>query len=375
MSDDWTDIDDRADEAHAWEVLREPVRRPGRGRRIVTLVGSAAVVALLALGAIGVWAQRQIDPSGPAGDELVLVVPEGSTTAAIGELLEAEGVIASSQVWSYWTRLRGVGPFQAGEYVFRLDSSFDEAADVLAAGPKPPDVDRVTIPEGLTVPEVLDRLADPERGIARWDRAVLQQVVDSGQLRSRFAPDGAVSLEGLLFPDTYEVDRDTDEAEFLNRLVVELDERLIALNVETRARAIGLDPYEVLVVASLIEEEARVPEERVKIARVIYNRLSQGIPLGIDATSRYEAELAGRDRDDIDFDSQSPYNTRRIAGLPPTPIAATGQASIEAALSPAEGPWIYYVLADAEGHHFFTDSAAEFQRAKQECIRLELGCG
>ena len=111
------------------------------------------------------------------------------------------------------------------------------------------------------------------------------------------------------------------------------------------------------------------------VARVIYNRLREGIPLGIDATSRYEAEIAGRDRGDIDFESDSPYNTRRSQGLPPTPIASPGRASIDAAINPAEGPWIYYVLEDAEGHHFFTDSDSEFIRAKNRCREAGLGCG
>jgi UPF0755 protein len=131
----------------------------------------------------------------------------------------------------------------------------------------------------------------------------------------------------------------------------------------------------VLVVASLIEEETKVDAERSKVARVIYNRLEQGIPLGIDATSRYEAVLAGRSRDDIDFDSDSPYNTRKVAGLPPTPIASPGRASIEAALNPADGPWIYYVLQDAQGNHFFTESSREFINAKNRCAELDLGCG
>ena len=147
------------------------------------------------------------------------------------------------------------------------------------------------------------------------------------------------------------------------------------LNVASAQERFNLTPYEVLIVASLIEEETKVDAERAQVARVIYNRLSQGIPLGIDATSRYEAELAGRDREDIDFESDSPYNTRRIAGLPPTPIAAPGRASIEAALNPADGPWIYYVLEDAEGNHFFTDSNSEFLAAKERCRDAGLGCG
>jgi UPF0755 protein len=137
----------------------------------------------------------------------------------------------------------------------------------------------------------------------------------------------------------------------------------------------NLTPYEILIVASLIEEETKIDEERPMVARVIYNRLREGIPLGIDATSRYEAELAGRDRSELDFESDSPYNTRRIAGLPPTPIAAPGRASIEAALNPAEGPWIYYVLEDEAGNHFFTDSDSEFLAAKARCRDAGLGCG
>jgi UPF0755 protein len=117
-----------------------------------------------------------------------------------------------------------------------------------------------------------------------------------------------------------------------------------------------------------------------KIARVIYNRLDIGEPLGIDATSRYEAELAGRDRDDIDFESDSPYNTRRNAGLPPTAIAAPGRAALEAALNPAEGPWIFYVRDPDEtrtppGGHFFTDSSREFNEVKAQCEAAGLGCG
>jgi UPF0755 protein len=111
------------------------------------------------------------------------------------------------------------------------------------------------------------------------------------------------------------------------------------------------------------------------VARVIYNRLKQGIPLGIDATSRYEAEITRGDRRKVDFSSSSPYNTRKVKGLPPTPIASPGRASIEAALHPADGTWIYYVLTDSQGHHTFTDSASEFAKAKQKCHDAGLGCG
>jgi UPF0755 protein len=147
------------------------------------------------------------------------------------------------------------------------------------------------------------------------------------------------------------------------------------LDVASAPERFNLTPYEILIVASLIEEETKVDAERPKVAQVIYNRIRQGIPLGIDATSRYEAEIEGRDRESIDFESDSPYNTRRAAGLPPTPIASPGRASIEAALNPEDGPWLYYVLQDEAGNHLFTESYDEFLRAKEDCAAAGLGCG
>ncbi len=364
--------DSRYAEAEDWIDVRPPM---GAGKRILIALVAILVVLALAAGGAFYWVQRQIDPPGPPGEDVALEIPRGSTTEDIGHLLADNGVITSATVWNYWHRLHDEGPFEAGEFVFQENSSFREAITVLDAGPKAPELQRVTIPEGLTVAEIVARLADPATGVDRWDAAALQAAVDSPDIRSRYQPDDVASMEGMLFPDTYEIDDKADERAFVRRLVTQLDETLTQMDVEARAAELGISPYQAVIVASLIEEEARVPEDRAKIARVIYNRLAQGIPLGIDATSRYEAVIQGRSRDDIDFESDSPYNTRRVAGLPPTPIAAPGKASIDAALHPEDGPWIYYVLKDAEGHHAFLETAREFQRAKQECIRLGLGCG
>jgi UPF0755 protein len=146
------------------------------------------------------------------------------------------------------------------------------------------------------------------------------------------------------------------------------------------AARLGRTPYEIVVIASLIQEEYGIVEEMPDMAQVIYNRLAIGEPLGIDATSRYEAELAGRDRNDVDFESDSPYNTRRNAGLPPTPIAAPGRAALLAALNPTVGDYLYYVRdPNAErtppGGHFFTSSFSEFNQVKAECEAANLGCG
>ncbi|MDZ7674183.1 MAG: endolytic transglycosylase MltG [Acidimicrobiales bacterium] len=365
--DDWDEWDDE------YVVgVRPPM---ARGKK--ALIGAGMVVGILVVagGALLLWVQNRIDPSGDPGDELEVEVAEGSTTEDIGEVLADNDVITSSLLWNYWTRFNDEGPFQAGLYVFQENSSFGQAVEVLEAGPLPPENVRVTIPEGLTIAEIVPRLADPETGVERWTVDNLQAALDSGEIRSQFQPPDQPSMEGMLFPETYEIDEETDERTFVRRLVTQLDETLLELDVEARAAELGVTPYEIMIIASLIEEEARVDGDRGKISRVIHNRLAEGMPLGIDATSRYEAEIQGRSREDIDFESDSPYNTRRVQGLPPTPIASAGRASIEAALAPEPGEWLYYVLADEEGNHTFAETNAEFQRAKQECIRLDLGCG
>jgi UPF0755 protein len=350
----------------------------GRGRvggsSRMRIVLGVAITGLVLLGAVGVWVQRQIDPSGSPGEVQTITVPQGATSSDIGDLLSDRGIISSAFVWDWYLRINGGGPFEAGDYELASHSAMGDVVDILSQGPRPPEEKRFTVPEGFTVKQTLARLADPSKGLG-FDVATMQQLLDSGQIRSTFVPAGVTSSEGILFPDTYEVQPESTPDQVLAMMVAQLDQTLTALHVETAQTDFHLTPYEILITASLIEEETKVPEERAKVARVIYNRLKQGIPLGIDATSRYEAEITRGDRSKVNFNSTSPYNTRKVKGLPPTPIASPGRASIEAALHPAEGPWIYYVLQDSAGHHTFTDSASEFARAKQRCHDAGLGCG
>jgi UPF0755 protein len=343
-------------------------------RRVLIVLGALILVFGIALGGAALWVQRQLDPPGDPGEPQAIVIPEGSTSDDIGRQLADEGVITSDLVWRWYLRINGGGPFQAGTYELSENSSIGDVVDILQKGPAPIEERTFTVPEALTIEEILDRLADPEKGLG-FDRAKLQQLMDSGQIRWSGQPADQPSNEGILFPETYRIDAEADEEAVLRKLVGQLETVMTELNVASAQERFNLTPYEVLIVASLIEEETKVDSERAQVARVIYNRLSQGIPLGIDATSRYEAELLTGDRENIDFESDSPYNTRRNAGLPPTPIASPGRASIEAALNPADGPWIFYVLEDEEGNHFFTDSNSEFLAAKERCREAGLGCG
>jgi UPF0755 protein len=320
------------------------------------------------------WVQDEIDPPGPPGEEVLVEVPDGTTTSGIGHAMADAGVISNARVWDWYTKVRDVGSFQAGTYRMRLNSSFDEAIDDLEAEPLPPNSRLVTVPEGLTLVQLTQRLVDPAEGVPGFTPEGLQAALADPALRSAFLPPDQQTLEGTLFPETYGVAEGGTEAELLGQMVATLDETMNGLDATNRATQLGITPYQALIVASLVEEEAQVAEDRPKVARVIYNRLAAGEPLGIDATSCYEKGEIPCTLSESDLASDSLYNTRNRAGLPPTPIASPGRASIEAALNPAEGPWLWYVLSDAEGHHAFTDDYDEFQRLKGECAAQGLGC-
>ena len=218
----------------------------------------------------------------------------------------------------------------------------------------------------------------------------LADAMNSGQIRSRFQPRGESSLEGLMFPATYQIGEDdaSNERAMVQRLVNQMDSEIIDLGIDqglVLETGLELSPYELLIVASMIEEEARIDEDRAKIARVIYNRLMAGEALGIDATTLYGVHLRLCAADPIcenpstEFawyspeilqsqldDTTDPYNTRIEAGLPPTPISAPGRASMRAALNPEDGSWKYYVLIDTDGRHFFTESFDEFTQKVAE---------
>ncbi len=251
----------------------------------------------------------------------------------------------------------------------------DQAIAVLKKGPAAPKGTYVTIPEGFTVAQTEARIADPEKGIEGFTAEKVQAAVDGGTHRSAYLPEAQASLEGTLFPETYRLEEGQNEDALVGQMVAQFDKVMGDLDANGRAAALGRSPYEVLIVASLVEREASVPEERGKVARVIYNRLEKDEPLQIDATSCYaKNQPAGCELTQADLDSDSPYNTRNEPGLPPTPIASPGKASIEAALNPTPGEWRWYVRSDTNGGHTFTDTYDEFLEAKQVCVELDLGC-
>lgn len=346
----------------------EPPRNPNetwvRFRRPWPLAARLVLIAVIIFGVLGGaafaaynWVRNQIDPPGSPGQEVLVAIPQGASTNDIARILADESVVANALVARFaW---RGDGPYQAGDYQFNRNMSLSEAEAVLAAGPLVLPGKSVTLPEGLWLTDIADRLLD---ALPEFDEAELNSALYAGSIRSSFQPEGNISLEGLLFPDTYQVGEDDfeDEAGLVARMAEQFDEVAAELGYDQAPTRIGLTPYEVVIVASMVEEEARVSEDRAKIARVIYNRIARDMRLEIDATVLYAIQRHTAELTQADLAVDSPYNTRLYKGLPPTPIATPGRAALEAALNPAEGDWLFYVLADADGSHFFTDSYDEF---------------
>ena len=325
---------------------------------VKALLASLVILTLLVVGAGAVvygYLQRVgvVGASDP-GKRVIVIIPRGSKASEIGDLLAKKKVIPSGFGFQIITFLEGGGDkIQAGRYRLPLGLNARDALARLSKGAMSQDSYRVTFQEGSWLTDFAATL-QKEGDIPSKD---FMKYVKSGKVRSEYGPRGGGSLEGLLFPSTYEVGEREGAASVVKRLVNEFDERATTLKI---GRAPGLSPYEAVIVASMIEAEARIPQDRAKISAVIQNRLDAQMALGIDATLRYALRKRGGALTVSDLAVDSPYNTREVAGLPPTPVGAPGEASLRAAIHPANGDWLYYVVSDCRGHHAFSESYDQF---------------
>ena len=329
---------------------------PKRGR---AFLGFLLVLVVLAGGVLAGlrWYQHQIDPPGPPGAAVEVVIPNNTPTARIGGILHAKGIIGNATLFRYYAQYKGRGGFEAGRYKFRLRQSFDSVLTALAKGPSVPDQAKVTFPEGFRITQIAARVGAQLPG--RTTDAFLG-VTTSGKVRSAYEPTGSTNLEGFLFPETYTFTLDDDETAIASRMVETFDQVADQVGLNDSVAKVGISPYQTLIVASLVEREAKHDEDRAKIARVIYNRLKKGMPLQIDATIVYALGGVTRVLDE-DLKLDSPFNSYTNKGLPPTPIASPGRASLEAALAPEAGDWLYYVVTTPDGHHSFATTFKQHQ--------------
>jgi UPF0755 protein len=342
---------------------------PRRGR---AFLGFLLTLALIAGGVLyGLrWYQKQVDPPGLPGPEVELVIPNNTSTAGISNLLNNKKVIGNAKVFRYWAQLQGKGGFEAGKYTFRENSSFASTLDVLLSGPTVPQEQKVTIPEGFRIEQIAERIGTKVPGKTA---ANFLAAAKGNKIRSSYQPAEVTSLEGFLFPDTYVVSLEEDEAMIATRMVENFDSVADSLGLGSSTDKVKINPYEALIVASLVEREAKIDSDRAKIAQVIYNRLRADMYLQIDATLIYALNNNTTRLLLEDLKMKSPFNSYNNKGLPPAPIANPGRASLEAALNPEPGDWLYYVVTGADGSHSFATSFKGHKRnialAKERGLR------
>jgi UPF0755 protein len=326
-------------------------------RELADLVGGLGGVS-------DVTAPADLEPGLPVSME----IPVGSTARQIGVLLAEAGVVDSAAQFELAARTSEAAVrLQAGTYDLETGMANDVVIDLLLIGPVV-ETFRVTVREGLWISEVLDELARQSDFTAAQFRQALTEV-ESSLLEG--LPTDPVSWEGLLFPDTYEFPLEAGPREIVQRLADTMVQRVEAIDW-SRLESQGLSVYEGIIIASLIEAEAGVDADRPLIASVVINRLEVPMVLCIDATVIYALGERRGSLTQSDLNVESVYNTRKFAGLPPTPIGGAGRKSLEAAARPADTDFIYYVLTSTTGEHSFTASYDEFLAWKQQAQQDDL---
>ncbi len=345
---------------------------------------TVVIVMVLTAGAVGWWYVRQTNPDGETGDPVSFTVTENDTVESLADRLEDRDLVVDAGVFRWYVDQHGGLQLTPGYYEI---ATSDHMGNVLARLRTPPaeTYNKVTFPEGFTVAQMAEQI---DEKVVPMTAEGFTAALQDPSLVVNLRPPGISTLEGLLFPDTYQVSNGENEAQVISRMLAQMERVGGQEDIVTKGERQFQTPYGILIIASMIEREAKTAEDRPKVARVIYNRLAMGMPLAIDAAVRYGTLVDGGDPDAIPFAQQrqtvGPYNTYLVAGLPPTPIANPGRESIRAALNPAANPsvgdplcadlpeddpcqYLYYVLADEEGNHKFSvtpeQNAADIQAA------------
>jgi len=357
----WSD-----EETHPPRRRRKKKERRGSAAVLVALLLVLAVVAGGAALVFGLGAKVKDtfststapDYPGPGEGEVVIEVTAGQTVSQVGQTLEKQDVIKSTQAFF---EVANANPesasLQPGFYAMVHKMSAGDALETLL-DPSARVQSRVTLPEGLRLDETLERLVTGAELPRKGFRAALK---DAERLGLPAYANG--NPEGFLYPATYEVPPKATAESVLEQLFAAYAVAAEDSGVERTRRG----PEEIVIIASLVEAEARLPEDFGKVARVVYNRLEDGMPLQFDSTVNYALKADKEIVTYEDLGKDSAYNTYQNTGLPPAPINSPGKAAMLAAVNPTEGDWIYFVTTDPEaGTTKFTADYDEFLRFKDE---------
>lgn len=333
--------------------------RTGSRRHLISGPAKAAIAAVV-VGVVGYFGLSYFgllgadDYHGSGSGTVEVAIAEGATGDQIGQTLEDAGVVKSAQ--SFYQELLGddrASSIQPGTFKLRKHMSSGAALDALLDRANRVEV-TVVIPEGSRVDQIVEAITS-STSISRADVESALQSPDAIGLPD--AADG--NPEGYLFPATYSVDDSMTAVQLLKQMVDQTKQVEEELNLSERAAAVNLDEEQVLTVASILEYEARRDEDYPKVARVLYNRLNEDIPLQLDSTVSYVSKRKGDVwTTEAERADPSEYNTYQHIGLPPGPIGSPGRKTIEAALNPADGDWLYF-LADKQGVTHFSQTYEE----------------
>ena len=324
-------------------------------------------LVVLVVAGIGFWLYQAVytEVSHDQAAEYI-AVSQGQGANQILKKLTEEGVIQAPLATKLYLRYYDQGTLQAGDYQFPSPISPVEVIARLKDGKKR--TKTLVIPEGWTRFEIAKRLvAQFPVSPPITEKDVLKMMEDVSLIEN-IAP-GAENLEGYLYPTTYEVELGSHPEAIIRRMTGQF-KAIWEPEWDALAQQLGKSRQEIITIASLIENESKIDDERVLVSSVIYNRLQRRIPLGIDATNVYIAKLLGRWDGIIhksDVEVEHPYNTRKVYGLPPGPISSASKSAIEAALKPADTDFLYYVLnvEKGDGSHHFYATAAGFSEGKR----------
>lgn len=342
-----------------------PPDGPGGPRRTRGALGAIArhpfrIFAVVALGFLGWFLIELFQPfHGTGSGRVAVTIPKGASVSEIGDLLDKKGVIDNSTLFQIRARLEGKsGSIYSGHFTLAHNMSYASALDALATPPVKRTI-TVTIPEGYTRSQAA-QLVEEDGVPGSYTRATIRSKYLNP---AEYGGKGAKNLEGFLFPDTFELKPSAPVTDLVQLQLQDFKRRIKGVSMEY-ARSKNLTVFDVLTIASMVQREAGLTSQYDDVASVIYNRLHEGMPLGIDATIRFATGNYTKPLTESELATESPYNTRTNAGLPPGPIGNPGLEAIEAAAHPAKTDYLFYVTTPgACGKLTFAKTEAEFEAA------------
>jgi UPF0755 protein len=335
-------------------------------RKTITFTFVILLLFALGVGGVSYYIWNGLQPvTAEKGQKKVVEVPPNSSVSKVGKILEQNKLIKNAQLFSLYVKFKGTGSdIQAGTYQLTVGQSIDDLLKKMSKGDIYKDTITVTIPEGYTVEQIANRLA--EKGLV--NKGKFLQEVKNGKFPQEFVKEIPADkrikyrLEGYLFPDTYEFKKGTTEHQIIERMLERFDQ-VWQKDWDSKIKQHNLTRHQAVTLASIVEREVRAGDERKKVAGVYFNRLAKQMPLQADATVQY---LFAKQKERVtysDLKQDNPYNTYKVKGLPPGPIASPGEAALDAVANAEKNNYLFYVTKkDGTGQHYFAATYQEHQQ-------------